>query len=55
MTTVRGLRGFRFPTEVVLWAVRGYLQFPVSYRGLERLLRDLKVGASPAVRPGRSA
>src|SRR4051812_48474594 len=27
--------GFRFPAEVILWAVRWYLQFPISYRDLE--------------------
>src|SRR3712207_3561971 len=40
MTTVRAFRGFRFPAEVILWAVRWYLQFPVSYRDLERMLAD---------------
>src|SRR3954452_2203232 len=32
MTDARAFRGFHFPVEVVLWAVRWYLQFPVSYR-----------------------
>src|SRR3954454_25295066 len=32
MTTARAFRGFRFPAEVILWAVRWYLQFPISYR-----------------------
>jgi hypothetical protein len=40
MTDARAFRGFRFPAEVVLWAVRWYLQFPVSYRDLERMLAD---------------
>ncbi len=40
MTTARAFRGFRFPAEVVLWAVRWYLQFPVSYRDLEHMLAD---------------
>jgi transposase, IS6 family len=40
MTKARAFRGFRFPTEVILWAVRWYLQFPVSYRDLERMLAD---------------
>ena len=30
MTDARAFRGFRFPAEVILWAVRWYLQFPVS-------------------------
>ena len=40
MTTARAFRGFRFPAEVILWAVRWYLSFPVSYRDLERMLAD---------------
>ncbi len=32
MTDVRAraFRGFRFPAEVILWAVRRYLRFPIS-------------------------
>ena len=40
MTKARAFRDFRFPAEVILWAVRWYLQFPVSYRDLERMLAD---------------
>ncbi len=40
MSDARAFRGFRFPAEVILWAVRWYLQFPVSYRDLERMLAD---------------
>ncbi len=40
MTTTRAFRGFRFPAEVILWAVRWYLQFPISYRDLEQMLAD---------------
>src|SRR6478752_1107103 len=40
MTTARAFHGFRFPAEVILWAVRWYLQFPISYRDLERMLAD---------------
>ena len=40
MTTARAFRGYRFPAEVILWAVRWYLQFPISYRDLERMLAD---------------
>ena len=36
----RAFRGFRFPAEVILWAVRWYLQFSISYRDLERMLAD---------------
>ncbi len=27
MATARAFRGFRFPAEIILWAVRWYLQF----------------------------
>src|SRR5918992_1533781 len=40
MTTARAFRGFRFPAEVILWAVRRSLQFPLSDRDLERMLAD---------------
>jgi hypothetical protein len=40
MTDARAFRGFRFPAEVILWAVRWYLQFPISYRDLEAMLAD---------------
>src|SRR4028119_2438909 len=40
MPPAQAFRGFRFPAEVILWAVRWYLQFPVSYRDLERMLAD---------------
>jgi transposase-like protein len=40
MTLARTFRGFRFPAEVILWAVRWYLRFPVSYRDLGAMLAD---------------
>jgi transposase, IS6 family len=41
MTTARRpFRSFRFPPEVILWAVRWYLRFPVSCRDLEAMLAD---------------
>ena len=42
MTDVRAraFRGFRFPAEVILWAVRWYLRFPISDRDLEAMLAD---------------
>src|SRR5687768_7469261 len=33
-------KGRQFTAEVILWAVRWYLQFPISYRDLELMLRD---------------
>ncbi len=46
MTTARAFRGFRFPAEVILWAVRWYLQFPISYRDLEAMLADRRNGTA---------
>ena len=40
MTDARPFRGFRSPSEVILWAVRWYLMFPISYRDLELMLLD---------------
>ena len=40
MTDARTFRGFRFPPEVILWAVRWNPQFAVSYRDLEAMLAD---------------
>ncbi len=33
-------KGRQFTAAVILWAVRWYLQFPTSYRDLERMLAD---------------
>ena len=33
-------KGRQFTAEVILWAVRWYLQFPISYRDLEAMLLD---------------
>jgi IS6 family transposase len=33
-------KGRQFTREVILWAVRWYLMFPVSYRDLELMLQD---------------
>ena len=32
--------GRQFAAEVILWAVRWYLMFPISYRDLELMLAD---------------
>ena len=40
MTTARPFRGFRLPAEVILWAVRWYLRFGISYRDLAAMLAD---------------
>jgi transposase-like protein len=34
----RWFKGRQFTTEVILWAVRWYLMFPISYRDLELML-----------------
>ena len=33
-------KGRQFTAEVILWAVRWYLMFPISYRDLELMLKD---------------
>ena len=38
-------KGRQFATEVILWAVRWYLMFSISYRDLELMLRDRGAGA----------
>ncbi|MGI4946145.1 MAG: IS6 family transposase [Janthinobacterium lividum] len=36
----RAFKGRQFTAEVILWAVRWYLMFPISYRDLELMLED---------------
>src|SRR5688500_19008932 len=36
----QGFKGRQFTAEVILWAVRWYLMFPISYRDLELMLQD---------------
>jgi transposase-like protein len=33
-------KGRQFTAEIILWAIRWYLQFPISYRDLEHMLSD---------------
>ncbi|WP_414476014.1 IS6 family transposase [Microvirga sp. M2] len=33
-------KGRQFTAEIILWALRWYLQFPISYRDLERMFAD---------------
>src|ERR1700730_17538747 len=42
VAVVRGkeFKGRQFAAEVILWAVRWYLMFPISYRDLELMLMD---------------
>ncbi len=40
MTQGVWFKGRQFTAEVILWAVRWYLMFPISYRDLELMLRD---------------
>jgi IS6 family transposase len=40
MDRVRAFKGRQFTAEVILWAVRWYLMFPISYRDLELMLQD---------------
>ena len=39
----QAFKGRQFTTEVILWAVRWYLMFPISYRDLELMLLDRSV------------
>jgi transposase, IS6 family len=34
------LKGRQFTAEIILWAIRWYLQFPISYRDLARMFSD---------------
>jgi transposase, IS6 family len=36
----QSFKGRQFTAEVILWAVRWYLMFPVSYRDLELMLQE---------------
>src|SRR4051812_36050038 len=40
MAQGKEFKGRQFPAEVILWAVRWYLMFPISYRDLELMLQD---------------
>jgi hypothetical protein len=41
MAQGKEFKGRQFTAEVILWAVRWYLMFPISYRDLELMLQDL--------------
>jgi transposase, IS6 family len=36
----QAFKGRQFAAEVILWAVRWYLMFPISYRDLALMLQD---------------
>jgi transposase-like protein len=42
----QSFKGRQFTAEVILWAVRWYLMFPVSYRDLELMLADRGVDSA---------
>jgi IS6 family transposase len=42
----QSFKGRQFTAEVILWAVRWYLMFPISYRDLELMLADRGVGVA---------
>src|ERR1700748_769483 len=42
----RAFKGRQFTAEVILWAVRWYLMFPISYRDLALMLLDRGVSVS---------
>ncbi|MCW2241868.1 hypothetical protein M2351_006513 [Azospirillum canadense] len=39
----RPFKGRQFTAAVILWAVRWYVRFPISYRELELMLRDRRL------------
>ena len=45
-------KGRHFTSEVILWALRWYLTFPISYRDLAAMLSDCGVSAKPKVCAG---
>jgi len=42
----QSFKGRQFTAEVILWAVRWYLMFPISYRDLELMLQDRGVSVN---------
>jgi len=40
VTQTRAFKGRQFTAEVIIWALRWYCMFPVSYRALELMLAD---------------
>jgi transposase, IS6 family len=43
----RPFKGRQFSAEVIVWALRWYLMFPVRYRDLELMLTDRGVAVDP--------
>jgi len=41
--TSSAFKGFRFPPEIIVLAVRGYLRYGLSYRDLEELLAERRI------------
>ena len=37
---MRDFKGRHFGGEIVLWAVRWYCRYPISYRDLETMIRE---------------
>jgi hypothetical protein len=44
-------KGRQFTAEIILWAGRWYLQFPISYRDLERMFSDRGIQVDHNLRP----
>jgi len=40
MTHGKAFKSRQFTAEAILWVVRWYLMFPISYRDLELMLQD---------------
>ena len=50
MAQGKEFKGRQFTAEVILWAVRWYLMFPISYRDLELMLQDRGVAVDHTTR-----
>jgi hypothetical protein len=48
----KAFKGRQFTAEVILWAVRWSLMFPISYRDLELMLQDRGVEVDHMYRDG---
>ncbi|VCY22445.1 Putative transposase (identified by ISEscan HMM) [Klebsiella pneumoniae] len=44
-----------FQGDVILWAVRWYCRYPISYRDLEEMLAERGISVDPTIIAGSSA
>ena len=48
-------KGSHFERDVILWGVRWYVAFPISYRQLEEMMEDRGVEVRPCGQTGPGA